>query len=81
MTFKIVITLSFLLAGCQQSQAPSQSTQRYQVVAGADGAAWKIDTQTGTTWLCTKTETAKIVLGSSCSVSKDDNQLSPNPTQ
>jgi len=75
MKFKIVTALTFLLAGCQQSQLAQQAAQRYLLVAGADGAAWKIDTQTGTTWLCTRTQTAQIVLGSNCLVSKDDNQM------
>lgn len=75
MKFKIVTALTILLAGCQQSQVPQQPAQRYLLVAGTDGAAWKLDTQTGTTWLCTKTQTAQTVLGSSCSVSKDDNQM------
>lgn len=75
MEIKIVAALTFLLGGCQQSQVPPQAAQRYLIVAGADGAAWKIDTQTGTTWLCTRTQTAQIVLGSSCLVSKDDNQM------
>lgn len=83
MTFKIIVALSssLSLAGCQPSQVLNPAAQRYQISAGADGSAWKIDTQTGATWLCTKTATGAVILGSSCSTSKDLNELPPSPGQ
>lgn len=63
-----VVALVILVAGCQQ---PAQtSLPRYQLVASTNGNAWKIDTQSGTTWLCIPTETT-IHIRSACQVSKE----------
>lgn len=77
MKFMLVSASLTALWGCQQSPPQSASVQRYQISATANGNAWKIDTQTGTTWLCTPSEAAKINIGSSCTVSKDTNEMPP----
>lgn len=74
----LLAALLISLAGCQQSPAQAKVVQHFQLSTAANGNAWKIDTETGTTWLCTPTEIAKINLGSTCTVSKDANEMPSN---
>lgn len=59
--FAVLVVVT--LAGCQQ---PPMATPKFQIVPVADGGAWKIDTQSGTTWFCTNK-----MLSTDCRMAKD----------
>lgn len=69
----LLLFVCVILSGCNQSDsskacAPKGSpfvplTSRYQMIPAVANNAWKIDTQTGTVWLCSAPGNGKVACG------------------
>lgn len=62
---RYVLLLAALVAGCGGGTRPD-TAPRYQLVAGGQGNAWRLDTLTGTVWVCQST-----TIGAGCQEVKE----------